>query len=138
MTPTVITFAISGLTLVILVLAKMVGRGRSSIFPLNIISYSDGYIRRIYHRLIHFYSDTKDGAHFVWKKQLPMQSRNWLNKLSTYLNEMREQYSHNMRDSRLLKKTDGLSEFFKSMSEIEKGNGEINESYEEDLKGEDK
>ena len=36
-----------------------------------------------------------------------------------------------MRDSKLLKKSDGISEFFKNMSNIEKGNGEIHDNYDD-------
>ena len=46
-----------------------------------------------------------------------------------------------MRDSRLIKRSDGISEFFKNMSEIEKGNGEIHkdlddssQNYKEEVK----
>ncbi|PIP61822.1 hypothetical protein COW99_01980, partial [Candidatus Roizmanbacteria bacterium CG22_combo_CG10-13_8_21_14_all_38_20] len=34
-----------------------------------------------------------------------------------------------MRDAKLLKKSDGISEFFKNISDIEKGQGEINEAF---------
>ena len=60
-----------------------------------------------------------------------MHSKNSSNKLLSYLAEKKEKYINNMRDSRLLKKSDGISEFFKNMSSIEKGNGEIHDTYED-------
>ncbi|MDZ4205676.1 MAG: hypothetical protein U1C12_00450, partial [Patescibacteria group bacterium] len=68
---------------------------------------------------------------FFFKKQIPIHSRNSLNKLLTFLKKKKEQYVVSMRDSRLLKKSDGISEFFKNMSDIEKGNGEIHDVYED-------
>jgi len=50
--------------------------------------------------------------------------------MTSFLKERREQYVNIMRDSRLLKKSDGISEFFKNMSDVEKGNGEIHDTFE--------
>ena len=56
-----------------------------------------------------------------------MHSKSFLNKLSAFLEKKREEYMNNMRNSRLLKKDEGISEFFKNLSQIEKGNGEIHD-----------
>ena len=121
MTPIAI-FAISGLAIVVLL--------SRPVFISNIISKGDIHIRKIYHQSVHSYSESKEKAKFFFEKQLPMHSRNFLNKLIAFLQEKREHYIGNMRDSRLLKKPDGISEFFKNMSEAERGNGEINETFE--------
>ena len=67
-----------------------------------------------------------------------MHSRNSLNKTISFLKEKKDRYTDNMRDSRLLKKSDGISEFFKNMSGIEKGNGVIHDVYEEDSQNKEK
>ena len=76
-------------------------------------------------------SETKEKIHLIINKKIKLHSKNTFNKLVAYLGEKREQYETNMRNSRLLKKSDGISEFFKSMSEVEKGNGTIEETFED-------
>ena len=51
----------------------------------------------------------------------------------TLLDDKSEQYFGNMRDIKSFNKPEGISEFFEKMSEVEKGNGEINEIYTESL-----
>jgi len=78
---------------------------------------------------VHLYFEGKERSSFLIKRQIPLHSKNFSNKLTVYLREKRIRYFNNMRDSRLLKKSDGISEFFKNMSNLEKGNGEINDVY---------
>lgn len=125
-------FIISGAALVTLTLAKRVEEKRkTSVFLFKLISKGDERIRGLHHKSVHFYSVGKDRIAFFVKKQLPMRSRNSLNKFITRFSEQAEKYMGDIRDSRLLKKPDGISEFFKSMSSVEKGTGEINDPYEE-------
>ncbi|MDP3763248.1 MAG: hypothetical protein Q8Q92_01150 [bacterium] len=125
-------FTISGLSIVTLVVAKRLEEKREKPFFISeAISKGDIHIRKIYHKAVHFYSEGKEKFLFLTKKRIPIHLRNTLNKLISFLKEKREQYVHNMRDSRLLKKSDGISEFIKNMSDIEKGNGEINHIYED-------
>lgn len=133
-------FTISGLSIVTLVVAKRLEeKRRKSFFISRAISKGDTHIRKFYHHAVRFYSEGKEKAHFFFRKQIPLHSRNSLNKSLSFIREKREQYVNNMRDSRLLKKPDGISEFFKNMSDIEKGNGEIHDVCEdgsqEDRKG---
>lgn len=116
-------FAVSGLAILLLVVRPF--------FISNAISKGDKHTREFYHRVVHFYSESKEQLLFLLNKQVPIRSRNSLNKLLIFLKKKREQYFVSMRDSRLLKKSDGISEFFKNMSSIEKGNGEINDVYED-------
>jgi len=126
-------FSISGLAIVSLLVAKKWGEKRRKRFLiLDIISKGDIRIRRLYHLTVHFYSEGREYLLFFFKKQISMHSRNSLNKLLTFLRKKRGQYVESMRDSRLLKKSDGISEFFKNMSNIEKGNGEIHDSVGRD------
>lgn len=125
-------FGISGLAIILLITTKKLGeRRKRRFFILSVISKGDIHIRKFYHRIVHFYSEGKEQALFILKKQVPKHSKNFFNKLLTFLKKKREQYVVSMRDSRLLKKPDGISEFFKSMSDIEKGNGEIHDVYED-------
>jgi len=124
-------FIFSGVALVTLTLTKRIEEKRKKPFFLfKLISNGDENVRKLHHKSLHFYSVGKDKAAFFVKKRLPMHSRNSLNKFITKLGEQTEKYMGDIRDSRLLKKSDGISEFFKNMSTIEKGAGEINDPYE--------
>ena len=126
-------FTISGLGIITLFIAKIISdRREKPFFVLEIISKGDKYVRELYHRGIHLYSEGKDVGWVFFKKQVPLHSKNIWNKTLSFVNEKKVEYLNNMRDSRLLKKSDGISEFFKNMNEVEKGNGEINDSYLED------
>lgn len=129
---TVTIFAISGLAIPILIIAKRLEQKRKKTFLIfNFISKSNIHIRKLFHRMVHYYSEGKERLLFFFKKRIPMHFKNSSNKLVTFLLEKKVKYITNMRDSRLLKKSDGISEFFKNMSSIEKGNGEIHDVYEE-------
>lgn len=128
----VIIFNISGLAIILLIVAKIVGeKRRKPFFISNIISKGDIHIRGLYHKVVHLYSEGKEKVSFLTMKRIPMRLRSFLNKLLSFLKEKKAQYTSDMRDSRLLKKSDGISEFFKNMSSAEKGNGEINDVYED-------
>ncbi len=123
-------FGISGLVIVILMTAKRLEeKRRKSFFILNMISKGDIHTRELYHKAVRLYSEGKEKTSFLLKRRVPIHAKNSMNKLLSFLKEKREQYVSNMRDSRLLKKPDGISEFFKNMSNIEKGNGEINDIF---------
>ena len=125
-------FAISGTALITLVAAKKIEeRFEKPLFIFTWITKGDERIRDLYHRVLHLYSEGKERVSFLVNKQFKLHTRNIFNKLVTYLNEKREQYENNLRNSRLLKKPDGISEFFKSISDVEKGNGSIDETLEE-------
>ena len=128
----IVIFTISGLAITFFVATKGVAEKRKRAFYIfDAISSADSYVREIYHKSVRFYDKGKEKIFFLFKKQVPIHSKNSINKLIFFLQEKRKQYIENMRDSRLLKKSDGISEFFKNMSEIEKGNGEINDVYED-------
>ena len=132
-------FAVSGLVILTLLVTKSLERKRKkSFFILAAVSRGDIRIRELYHRAVRLYSEGKEKILFFFKKQIPIHSKNFLNKLLSFLREKRAQYIDNMRNSRLLKKSDGISEFFKNMSDVEKGNGEINDVYEDGSQGDKK
>ncbi len=131
-------FAISGLSILVLLTAKSIEKRRKkSLFILSAISKGDIRVRELWHKALDTYSSGKERALFLLTKQVPMRSKNFINKSVAFINERRAEYMGRMRDSRLIKKPDGISEFFKSMSEVEKGGGEIND-YLEDSSQEDK
>lgn len=124
-------FAISGLSVLTLLAAKSLERKRKKqLFVLSLISKGDMHIREFYHITLRAYSEGKEKTRFFLTKQLPMHSKNLVNKSVVFVNEKRAEYMNRMRDSRLIKKPKGISEFFKNMSEVEKGGGEINDVFE--------
>jgi len=125
-------FGISGLAIVLLLITKKrEEKQKKDFFILTLISKGNIHIRKIYHRVVRLYSEGKEQISFLIHKQLPIYYKKSLNRLVIFLKKKREQYVVSMRDSRLLKKPDGISEFFKNMSNIEKGNGEIHDVYED-------
>lgn len=91
----------------------------------------DERVKHARHKALHLYSKIKEKGYLFITKQLPMQTKIALNKLSAKIEERAEDYFGNIRDIKSFNKNDGISEFFEKMSEVEKGNGEINDIYEE-------
>ena len=128
----IIIFNISGLALILLLInKKLEERYKKTLFISKLISKGDTHARRLYHLAVHSYSEGKERILFFINKQIPLHSRNSLNKTFSFLEDRRKQYLDNLRDSKLLKKSDGISEFFKNMSDLEKGNGEIHDDFDE-------
>lgn len=130
MTLTII-FAISGTAILVLLLAKRleIESGRS-VFLFNAISRSDVHVREISHRLAHKYVEGKEKLNFFFKKQLSLKTRSFINRSRVQVQEKIREYIGDIRNSRLLRKNEGISEFLKNMSEVEKGNGQIDETFE--------
>ncbi|MBI2086611.1 MAG: hypothetical protein HYT69_00315 [Candidatus Zambryskibacteria bacterium] len=125
-------FTFSGLVLATLFVSKRLEeRKKTSVFFLKLISRGDERIRNYHHKVLRLYSEGKELTAFWIKKQLPMRAKNFWNKFIAYIKEISEKYAGNMRNARLLKKSEGISEFFKNISDIEKGNGELHDVYEE-------
>jgi hypothetical protein len=122
-------FILSGACLITLLIAKRIEEKRK-VKPLilRLICRGDEVLRDVHHVAIHWYSLIRVNGEFFFKKQVPMKSRSSLNKFLALIQEKTENYFESLRDSRLLKKPDGISDFFKTMSSVEKGKGEI---YEE-------
>lgn len=125
-------FILSAVVIVTMLLAKrMEERKKADVFLLKMVSKGDVTARVLHHKGLHYYSIGKDKIYFWVRKQLPLRAKNWLNKSISWAQETLNKYMGDMRNSRLLKRSDGISEFFKNISDVEKGNGEINEIYEE-------
>ena len=126
-----IIFALSGIAIVVLISAKMWQEKRKkSVFLLRGIGRGDEHVRKISQHAVRHYSEAKEKTDFFLKKQLPLHTRNIINKTQTTLKEKSEHYIGNIRGSRFLKKSDGLPEFFKNISEKE-NNGRIDDVLEE-------
>lgn len=128
-------FILSGVGIVTLTVAKRLEeKKRHQTLVLRAVSRGDERVREIHHKALHHYSHSKEKFAFWFKKQLPLKVRSIWNRLKAYMGEKSVEYLGDMRNSRLLKKSDGISEFFKNISEIEKGGGEINdEVYREPI-----
>ena len=105
---TIYIFSASGFAILLLVTTKRLQQKlKKPFFVFNIISKADTQIRALYQKLVHFYSDSKEKTSFLIEKQIPIHSKNALNKSISFLKEKREQYIGNIRNSRLLKKPEG-------------------------------
>ena len=111
----------------IIIAKRIEERKKTKVFFLKLVSEGDELCRKLHHQMVEFYSAGKERAHFMVLNQLPRYSRSSLNKALSRFEENMQKYLNRLRDSRLLKKDEGISDYFKSMSEVEKGMGEINE-----------
>lgn len=127
-------FVIAGLGLAALTLSKRFELKRKHKgLLLKAISRGDEQARRLYHEALRFYDEGTHKASFVIKKQLPLKAKSYFNKFVAFMKERGEERFGNIRNSRFIKKNEGISEFFKNISEIEKGKGEINDSSHEEF-----
>jgi hypothetical protein len=131
-----IIFLVSGVVVAMLVSAKHIEmRTRRPLILLSLISKGDTQVRELSQYTTHTYSELKDKTAFFIEKQLPLHSKNLYNKSKVYLRDEFQARIGDIRGSRLLKKPDGISEFFRNMAEIEKGGGEINDTaFEAEIK----
>lgn len=126
---TFILFAVSGVAIITITAAKRVEeRKRTTVFILRLISLGDARLRTLHHQALRHYSTSKEKSGFWFKKQLPLKLKSFWNRFQAYVGEKAVEYLGDVRGSRLLKRSEGISEFFKNISEIEKGTGEINET----------
>lgn len=128
----IVVFLVSGLAIVSFFTAKAMEKRRGKVlFVTKAISRGDRITRETYHKAVTLYSEWKEKALIFFRKRIPIHSKNFLNKLLLFLEKKKQRYAENMRNSRLIKKQDGLSEFFQTMSTVEKGNGAIHDTYKE-------
>ena len=119
----IIIFALSGAAIVVILSTKMYEqKTKQTVFPLNFISKSDHRIREIVHLATSHYSEMREKGEFMLKKQIPLHSKNILNKTKTIISAKVEKHLGDIRNTRLLgNKKDGISEFFKNLSDKENG-----------------
>src|SRR3989338_8840617 len=115
-------FFFSGAILAVLLVAKRIEeRKKTRVFLLRLISRGEEHARKLQREAVRRYSLSKEEMHFFMAKQLPRYSKSSLNKALARFEESMQKYLERLRDSRLLKKDEGISEFFKSMAEGQKG-----------------
>jgi len=128
-------FILSGAIIVTLAVAKRVEeKKKRTPFVLRAVSKGDVRVREIHHEALRQYSEAKDKSSFYLRKQLPLKMKSLANKLQVYVKGRGTEYFGDIRGAKLLRKRDGISEFFKSISDIEKGKGKINETLPEDMR----
>lgn len=129
-------FALSGLSIAALILAKVwEDKHKRKPFLLRWVSLGDEHVRVWSHELAHLYAEWREKTHFFATKQLPLHSKNLINKAEALAKERMQKYIGDIRGSKFLKKNDGLNEFFKSISEKE--NGRIDDQYEDSQNGQE-
>jgi hypothetical protein len=127
-------FILSGVVVLALTLAKRMGeRKKLAAILLKVVATGDEQVRKIHHEALHFYSEGKDKYSFWLKKQLPLKLKSLSNRALSLIRERLQERFGDVRNSRLLKRSDGISEFFKNISEVEKGGGEINETLTDEI-----
>lgn len=123
-------FILSGVGILAITLAKRIeikSPRERRLLLLRAVSRGDARARDLYHKGLHFYSEGKLKFLFLIRKQLPLKGKIYFNKCLAWVREKGEERFGNIRNSRLLKRSDGISEFFKSISEVEKGGGELHD-----------
>jgi len=121
-----IIFALSGVGIILLILVKLRAlQTKKPTLLLGLISLGDHRVRNVYQKTTHHYSEVKEKGRILVTKQIPMHSKNLLNKVETLVKEKSEKYLGNIRNTRLLNnKKEGLSEFFKNLSDKENGDSQ--------------
>jgi hypothetical protein len=95
---------------------------------LKLVSLGDERVRNATTEFAHKYSVWKEKSHIYITTQLPLRSKNLLNKAVALAKERFEKHVGDIRGSKFLKKSDGLSEYFKSISEKE-NEGRIDDEF---------
>ena len=88
-------------------------------FILKLVSIGDERVRLLSNEVAHVYAELKADAEFFINKQAPLHVKNFVNKTNLVIKERMEKHIGDIRGSRFLKKSDGISEFLKSLSEKE-------------------
>jgi len=95
-------------------------------------------VRELGHEIAHFYDLVKEKTILWTTKQLPLRAKSTWNKSTSLISELGNQYLEKIRDTKLLKsKKDGISEFFKNINEVKKGQGSIEEPWPEGFQDEE-
>jgi len=125
-----IIFLLSGLSIATLVLVKIQAlKTKRAPLLLDFISSGDHHVREIYQNMTHRYSDLKEKGNVLITKQLPMHTKNLLNKTENLVKEKSEKYIGNIRNTRLLNnRKKGISEFFKNLSDKENADSQNDSS----------
>ena len=123
-----IIFVFSGVCIAAIIWAKVhEDKHKRKPALLKVISLGDARARTLSHELSRRYFEWKESADFFINKELPFRLRSFVNKTNVTVKERIDKHVGDIRGSKFLKKSDGLNEFFKNLSEKE-NNGRIDES----------
>lgn len=124
MEPIIFVFIFSFIVIFLMLLSKIYEiKNNKKIVIFETVSHFDHNIRNLFHNAGHIYLDYKQIFLIFVKHQLPLHSKNVFNKTQIFFKEKIEKYIGNIRASKLLSdKSDGVSEFFKNISNIENKN----------------
>ncbi|HRH25742.1 MAG TPA: hypothetical protein PLD99_02175, partial [Parcubacteria group bacterium] len=113
-----IIFIISLLGIVTLIISKILEeKSKGKPLFLRLVSLGDERVRNATVEFAHMYSDWRERGHFFLNNQLPLHTKNLMNKFSLMIKDKFEKHVGDIRGSKFLKKSDGLSEYLKSISE---------------------
>jgi len=120
--------------IIILITGKMwEEKNRKSFFLLRWISKGDERFREFSQSSAHKYADLKEDAGFLIKRQVPLHTRNIANKTYAMFQEKGNKFLSDLKEGKLFgRKNEGISEFLKDISEMEKENGQ---TLDEDREG---
>ncbi len=121
-----IIFLFSGLVISSILLAKKIEiKYKRTFLLLRAITRGDERVRDYSHRFAHFYSESKEKAHLLVSRRLPLHSKKLLSKANTKVQDLSSIYLEKIRGIKALKRTDdGISDFFKNLSNKELGRNE--------------
>jgi hypothetical protein len=115
-------FGISGVALVVIFFSKLWELKRHKPVPiLSLISLGDERVHKISNELSHTYTAWREKAEFFVNKQLPLYTKNYIQKTNTLIKDKVMKYTGDIRGSKLLKKREGISEYFQSLAEKREG-----------------
>jgi hypothetical protein len=98
-------------------------KNRKSFFLLRGISKGDTHIREFSQNAAHRYADMKEELKFMIKRQVPLHTRNIANKSYSLIQEKSNKFISDLKEGKLFgRKNEGISEFLKDISEMEKDN----------------
>jgi hypothetical protein len=125
-----IVFAVSGLMVALLLGAKVwEGRYQRPFFLLSLISRGDERVRGLSHKSAHLYVDIKEKGKFFVEKELPLRTQAFAMKVNGFVKEKYDTFLEEIRGPRFLKRSEGVSEFLKNLSEKEE-EGRIDDSLD--------
>lgn len=125
----VLTFAVSGILIAIVLAAKVIEiKTNRKTLVLRLISLGDERMRELSHRVADEYSHYKGRMDVALRHQLPLRARNFYYKTLSAVKEETQKRLGDIRGSKFLKKSDGISEFLKNLEEKDE-EGRIDEHF---------
>jgi hypothetical protein len=131
-----VIFALTGAVIVLLIAAKSFELKRGKHFVIfRLISLGDSSLRALLHSSATLYTTAKERTLFFLKKQLPLKTRSYWNRLLAFLKDKTDKNLVRMRDIKIIRpRKQNISEFFRNLPKKETG-GTINHVLETPKEG---